>query len=96
MSDNFLYYFKGSLRSPRGPARRRADAPVSAPLRPGHRPAREDEPEEEGYIAAGAVGSKALATCPVRDPRRARPGGHSDTLRAGDEPARVANKRTAP
>lgn len=45
---------------------------------------------------AGAVGSTALATSPVRVPRRARPGGHSFKFRAGSQPARVAGKRTAP
>ena len=53
VSNDFLYYFKGSLRSPRGPARRRADAPVSAPLRPGRRPARGREPQEEGTVWLG-------------------------------------------
>lgn len=44
----------------------------------------------------GRPASTALPTSPTRVPRRARPGGHSDTLRAGDKPARVANERTAP
>lgn len=45
---------------------------------------------------AGAVGSTALATSPVRVPRRARPGGHSFKLRAGSQPARSCRPAYGP
>jgi hypothetical protein len=82
----------------RGPTPGRACAPVSAPLQPDRRPCREysNQPPEKGYVVAGTVGSTALATSPVRVPHRARPGGHSCSLRSGPKPARVANQRTAP
>lgn len=45
---------------------------------------------------AGAVGSTALATSPVRGPRQARPGGHSFKFRARSQPARVGGERDGP
>jgi hypothetical protein len=81
VSNNFLYYFKGSLRSPRGPACRRADAPVSAPLRPGRRPAREDEPEEKARRGWGGR-LHGFRQPPWGEPRRS--GAHFGLLRAGE------------
>ncbi|WFB88864.1 GntR family transcriptional regulator [Streptomyces sp. B146] len=91
----------GSFRSPRAarPPAGPALLPSSRSSPAGARAARTEISylrPEKGYVVAGAVGSTALATSPVRVPRRARPGGHSCTLRAGPKPAQVASQRTAP
>jgi hypothetical protein len=89
VSNNLLYGFKAArIRSPRAPRLTAGDAAhVSAPLRPRLRRSRAtSEPHDRAQtrpVVAGAVGSAALPTYPVRDPRRARSGGHSDTLRSG-------------
>ncbi len=97
---NFLYCFKAARSarralpgSPPGP-----DAPAFGPLWPRLRRSRgwSEHHGGEKPAVAGAVGSTALATSPVRVPRRARPGGHSFKFRAGSQPARVAGQRTAP
>lgn len=79
--------------SPPGP-----DAPAFGPLWPRLRRSRgwSEHHGGEKPAVAGAVGSTALATSPVRAPRRARPGGHSFKFRAGSQPARVAGQRTVP
>lgn len=49
-----------------------------------------------GRLWLGWPASTALPTCSGRDPRRARPGGHSIKFRAGAQPARVARPAYGP
>jgi hypothetical protein len=92
-----------SRRIPRGPGLTehipRRPAMTDGGTASAHRPNEETSDPLRRPCGRGRLGrpaSTALATSPAGAPRRASPGGHSDTLRAGDKPARVAGQRTAP